>query len=175
MLIRSPRRLLLIAASLLVSAGLVFSKEIDLWFVPMSQEGPQTPGLLAWAKEHFPKDLPKGVTVPGNYGPPIYQDAQQKFIVQGRRGKPDVIEGVLEGMIAYQKPASSPQSMTYLASGRKRISLFPARSKRSPLMESFMGCLITLTCGSYSTEKTFFRSIICSRQRAGKKCWMTPQ
>ena len=86
-----------------MTAGLVFSKEIDLWFVPMSQEGPQTSGLLAWAKEHFSKDLPKGVTIPGNYGPPIYQDAQQKFIVQGRRGKPDVIEGVLEGMIAYQK------------------------------------------------------------------------
>jgi ABC-type glycerol-3-phosphate transport system substrate-binding protein len=103
MLIRSPHRLLLVGASLLVTASLVFSKqEIDLWFVPMSQEGPQTPGLLAWAKEHFSKDLPC-VTVPGNYGPPIYQDAQQKFIVQGRRGKPDVIEGVLEGMIAYQK------------------------------------------------------------------------
>jgi hypothetical protein len=103
MLTRSPQRMLLAAISLFLSAGLVFNKELDLWFVPMSQEGPQTPGLLAWAKEHFPKDLPKGVSVPGNYGPPIYQDAQQKFIVQGRRGKPDVIEGVLEGMIAYQK------------------------------------------------------------------------
>jgi hypothetical protein len=103
MLMRSPQRKLLITASLLFSAVLGFSKEIDLWFVPMSQEGPQTLGLLAWVKEHFPKDLPKGVTVAGNYGPPIYQDAQQKFIVQGRRGKPDVIEGVLEGMIAYQK------------------------------------------------------------------------
>src|SRR6266481_2019608 len=103
MFIRPPHRIVLVAASLFLSTGLVFSKEIDLWFVPMSQEGPQTPGLLAWIKEHFPKDLPKGVTVPGNYGPPIYQDAQQKFIVQGRRGKPDVIEGVLEGMIAYQK------------------------------------------------------------------------
>ena len=103
MFIRPPHRILLVAAGLFVSTGLVLSKEIDLWFVPMSQEGPQTPGLLAWIKEHFSKDLPKGVTVPGNYGPPIYQDAQQKFIVQGRRGKPDVIEGVLEGMIAYQK------------------------------------------------------------------------
>jgi ABC-type glycerol-3-phosphate transport system substrate-binding protein len=102
MRIRSPHRVL-VAASLLASAVFSFSKEIDLWFVPMSQEGPQTPSLLAWVKEHFPKELPQGVTVPGNYGPPIYQDAQQKFIVQGRRGKPDVIEGVLEGMIAYQK------------------------------------------------------------------------
>lgn len=100
--IRSPRRIL-VAASLLASAALSFSKDIDLWFVPMSQEGPQTPGLLQWMKETLPKELPQGVTVPANYGPPIYQDAQQKFIVQGRRGKPDVVEGVLEGMIAYQK------------------------------------------------------------------------
>jgi multiple sugar transport system substrate-binding protein len=91
------------AAFLLGSAVLSLGKDIDLWFVPMSQEGPQTPGLLKWMKETLPKELPQGVAVPANYGPPIYQDAQQKFIVQGRRGKPDVIEGVLEGMIAYQK------------------------------------------------------------------------
>src|ERR1700736_6376052 len=103
MFIRPPHRILLVAAGLFVSTGVVFSKEIDLWFVPMSQEGPQTPPLLQWMKEALPKELPQGVTVPPNYGPPIYQDAQQKFIVQGRRGKPDVIEGVLEGMIAYQK------------------------------------------------------------------------
>src|SRR6266576_1263443 len=102
MRIRFPQPIL-VAASLLASAVCSFSKEIDLWFVPMSQEGPQKQGLLAWIKEHVPKDLPQGATVAGNYGPPIYQDAQQKFIVQGRRGKPDVIEGVLEGMIAYQK------------------------------------------------------------------------
>jgi hypothetical protein len=65
MFIRPPHRILLVAAGLFVSTGLVLSKEIDLWFVPMSQEGPQTPGLLAWIKEHFSKDLPKGVTVPG--------------------------------------------------------------------------------------------------------------
>ena len=100
--IRSPQSFL-VAAGLLASAVLSFSKDIDLWFVPMSQEGPQTPALLQWMKETLPKELPQGVTVPPNYGPPIYQDAQQKFIVQGRRGKPDVVEGVLEGMFAYQK------------------------------------------------------------------------
>jgi ABC-type glycerol-3-phosphate transport system substrate-binding protein len=91
------------AACLLASAALSSGKDVDLWFVPMSQEGPQTPALLQWMKETLPKQLPKELAVPANYGPPIYQDAQQKFIVQGRRGKPDVIEGVLEGMIAYQK------------------------------------------------------------------------
>jgi multiple sugar transport system substrate-binding protein len=103
MLIRFTQRKLLIAACLCLSGGFGFGKELELWFVPMSQEGPQKAGLLQWVKENFPKELPKGVTVAPNYGPPIYQDAQQKFVVQGRRGKPDVIEGVLEGMIAYQK------------------------------------------------------------------------
>lgn len=95
--------LLMVAAAFFSTAASGVSKEIDLWFIPMSTEGPAKVPLLNWAKENFPKDLPKGVTVANNYGPPIYQDAQQKFIVQGRRGKPDVIEGVLEGMIAYQK------------------------------------------------------------------------
>ncbi len=59
--------------------------------------------LTKWMKEILPKKLP-GVTVGDNYGPPIYQDGQQKFIVQGRKGKPDVIESCrFEGMIAYQR------------------------------------------------------------------------
>lgn len=77
--------------------------DIELWFIPMTSEGPAKAPMLQWVKENFPKDLPKGATVANNYGPPVYQDAQQKFIVQGRRGKPNVIEGVLEGMIAYRK------------------------------------------------------------------------
>ena len=91
-----------IAAALLLIASVGHAKDIELWFTPMSTEGPPKAPLLQWNKENFPKLLP-GITVEENYGPPIYQDAQQKFIVQGRRGKPDVIEGVLEGMIAYQR------------------------------------------------------------------------
>ena len=89
--------------ALLWMASFGMAKDIDLWFIRMTSEGPAKAPLLQWVKENFPKDLPKGVAVADNYGPPVYQDAQQKFIVQGRRGKPDVIEGVLEGMIAYQK------------------------------------------------------------------------
>ena len=82
------------------SAG--FAKELDLWFTPMSSEGPMKAPLTKWLKDALPKELP-GVTVNNNFGPPVYQDGQQKFIVQGRKGKPDVIESVLEGMIAYQR------------------------------------------------------------------------
>jgi ABC-type glycerol-3-phosphate transport system substrate-binding protein len=96
-------QLLAIVVALALTTSFGTTKEVELWFVPMSQEGPQKAPVLKWIKENLPKLLPQGVTVSDNYGPPIYQDAQQKFIVQGRRGKPDVIEGVLEGMIAYQR------------------------------------------------------------------------
>ena len=91
---------ILVAFAATASAG--FAKELNLWFVPLSSQGPLKEPLLKWKTEHLPQLLP-GVTVNDNFGPPIYQDAQQKFIVQGRTGKPDVIESVLEGMIAYQR------------------------------------------------------------------------
>jgi multiple sugar transport system substrate-binding protein len=100
------RRLPIIRFSALFAAFVFVAtsqaKDLDLWFIPMSQDGPAKGPLTKWVSENVPKLLP-GVTVANNYGPPIYQDAQQKLIVQGRRGKPDVIEAVLEGMIAYQK------------------------------------------------------------------------
>jgi multiple sugar transport system substrate-binding protein len=94
--------LLPIAAALATTMSVGFATELDLWFTPMSSEGPMKEPILKWMKDTLPKELP-GVTVGDNYGPPIYQDGQQKFIVQGRKGKPDVIEAVLEGMIAYQR------------------------------------------------------------------------
>ena len=91
-----------IVAALAATASVGFAAELDLWFTPMSSEGPMKAPLTQWLKEHLSKDLP-GVTVGDNFGPPVYQDGQQKFVVQGRKGKPDVIESVLEGMIAYQR------------------------------------------------------------------------
>jgi ABC-type glycerol-3-phosphate transport system substrate-binding protein len=97
-----PVQFLAVVLSFAACATGGIAKDLDLWFTPMSSEGPMKEPLIKWAKEHFPTLIP-GVTVHDNYGPPVYQDGQQKFIVQGRKGKPDVIEGVLEGMIAYQK------------------------------------------------------------------------
>ena len=91
-----------IITALAATASVGFAAELDLWFTPLSSEGPMKAPLTKWLKESLPKELP-GVTVADNYGPPIYQDGQQKFVVQGRKGKPDVIESVLEGMIAYQR------------------------------------------------------------------------
>ncbi len=67
-----------IVAALVFMTSFGHAKEIELWFTPMSTEGPPKAPLLQWTKEHFPKLLP-GITVEENYGPPIYQDAQQKF------------------------------------------------------------------------------------------------
>ena len=91
-----------LAFALAATASVGFAKELDLWFTPLSAEGPMKAPLTQWLKEYLPKLLP-GVTLNSNFGPPVYQDGQQKFIVQGRKGKPDVIESVLEGMIAYQR------------------------------------------------------------------------
>jgi len=91
-----------LAFALTATASVGFTKELDLWFTPLSAEGPMKAPLTQWLKEYLPKLLP-GVTLNSNFGPPVYQDGQQKFIVQGRKGKPDVIESVLEGMIAYQR------------------------------------------------------------------------
>ncbi len=100
---KSILHLVTVVAVLVLTTSFGTAKELELWFVPMSQEGPAKPSLLKWMNESLPKLLPEDVTVVENYGPPIYQDAQQKLIVQGRRGKPDVIEGVLEGLIAYTR------------------------------------------------------------------------
>ena len=99
---RLPTIRFLALFSAFIFVGTSHAKDLELWFVPMSQDGPAKGPLTKWVSENVPKLLP-GITVDDNYGPPIYQDAQQKLIVQGRRGKPDVIEAVLEGMIAYQK------------------------------------------------------------------------
>jgi ABC-type glycerol-3-phosphate transport system substrate-binding protein len=96
--------LLPLAAALVATtiSSTAFATELDLWFTPLSSEGPMKAPMTQWIKEQLPKMLP-GITVGSNFGPPVYQDGQQKFVVQGRKGKPDVIESVLEGMIAYQR------------------------------------------------------------------------
>ena len=94
--------LLSFAVALVTTTLAGSAKELDLWFTPLSAEGPMKAPLTQWLKERLREKLP-GVTLNSNFGPPVYQDGQQKFVVQGRKGKPDVIEPVLEGMIAYHR------------------------------------------------------------------------
>ena len=81
MRIKFPQ-ILPLALALAATSSAGFAKELDLWFTPMSSEGPMKLPLTQWLKEKLPTDLP-GVTVNNNFGPPVYQDGQQKFVVQG--------------------------------------------------------------------------------------------
>jgi multiple sugar transport system substrate-binding protein len=126
---RISAQVLATVVALAVSSALATAKEIELWFIPMSAEGPQKATLLEWAKEDLPKLLPEGITVSDNFGPPIYQDAQQKFIVQGRRGKPDVIEGVLEGMIAFHRAGLLAPLDEYLDKWPDKSQFIPSTLK----------------------------------------------
>ncbi|MBV8588179.1 MAG: sugar ABC transporter substrate-binding protein [Verrucomicrobia bacterium] len=100
-MVLSKSRSLLLAVTFLATVSLVPAKELTVWFTPWAANGPLKPVGLAWVKDKLPSYLPKDVTIGSDYGPPIYQDGQQKFLVQGRRGSPDVIESVLEGLISY--------------------------------------------------------------------------
>ena len=57
MRIKFPQILpLALALAATTSAG--FAKELDLWFTPMSSEGPMKAPLTKWMKESLPKELP---------------------------------------------------------------------------------------------------------------------
>ena len=80
-----------------------FAQEITLWYSPMVYESPTRVPLKAWVEENVPAALPEGYTLAQDFGPPTYDEVEQRYIVQARSGKPDVVEGVLENMIALQK------------------------------------------------------------------------
>ena len=58
-----------IAIALAATSSAGFAAELDLWFTPLSSEGPMKAPLTKWLKESLPKELP-GVTVAHNFGPP---------------------------------------------------------------------------------------------------------
>lgn len=79
------------------------AQEMTLWYSPLVYENPARAPLEKWVEEHAPEYLPEGYTLARDYGPPTYSEVEQRYIVQARSGKPDVVEGVLENMIALQK------------------------------------------------------------------------
>jgi hypothetical protein len=68
---KSTFHLLAVVVPLLFMTSLGNTKEVELWFTPMSSEGPAKAPLLKWTEENFPKLLPQGVTVGDNYEPPF--------------------------------------------------------------------------------------------------------
>lgn len=83
--------------------GVSSAQELTLWYSPLVYENPARAPLAAWVEENAPSYLPEGYTLAQDYGPPTYSEVEQRYIVQARSGKPDVVEGVLENMIALQK------------------------------------------------------------------------
>ena len=98
------RRWLTLLVMLAATLGSVsLAQEITLWYSPLVYENPAREPLVEWVESHAPDYLPEGYTLAQDYGPPTYSEVEQRYIVQARSGKPDVVEGVLENMIALQK------------------------------------------------------------------------
>jgi len=83
--------------------GVSLAQELTLWYSPLVYENPARAPFETWVEENAPAALPEGYTLTKDYGPPTYDEVEQRYIVQARSGKPDVVEGVLENMIALQK------------------------------------------------------------------------
>ena len=76
---------LAVALAATTSAG--FATELDLWFTPLSAEGPMKAPLTQWLKEHLPKDLP-GITVGNNFGPPVYRTGNKSLSFKVAKANP---------------------------------------------------------------------------------------
>ena len=92
----------LIVAFFITGLGLSVAQELTLWYSPLVYENPAREPLVDWVEENAPTYLPEGYSLSQDYGPPTYSEVEQRYIVQGRSGKPDVLEGVLENMISLE-------------------------------------------------------------------------
>src|SRR6266566_6921949 len=73
---------------------------VTMWAAPFA--GTYAPLYDAWLKKNAPIALPN-VQIAGDYGPGVYATMQSKYLVQARSGTPDIIEGLLENIVAYIK------------------------------------------------------------------------
>jgi ABC-type glycerol-3-phosphate transport system substrate-binding protein len=73
---------------------------VTMWAVPFA--GSNAPVYDAWLTKTAPKALPD-VQIAPDYGPGTYELTQPKYLVQAKSGTPDIIEGLLENIVAYIK------------------------------------------------------------------------
>jgi ABC-type glycerol-3-phosphate transport system substrate-binding protein len=76
---------------------------VTMWaspFVPGTSV--DAPFYDSWLARNAPTALPN-VRIPSDYGPGPYATMQSKYLVQARSGTPDIIEGLLENIVAYIK------------------------------------------------------------------------
>jgi multiple sugar transport system substrate-binding protein len=83
-----------------ISAQAASKTSVTMWAAPFA--GTYAPLYDAWLKKTAPPALPD-VQIAGDYGPGVYATMQSKYLVQARSGTPDIIEGLLENIVAYIK------------------------------------------------------------------------
>ncbi|HHV62467.1 MAG TPA: sugar ABC transporter substrate-binding protein [Firmicutes bacterium] len=75
--------------------------ELSFWNWPFHVEP-----MRSEVATHFLKNVSKAVpnvTVADDFGPTTYDELRRKFILQAKTGKPDIIEGLLENVVAYKR------------------------------------------------------------------------
>jgi maltose-binding protein MalE len=77
--------------------SIITAEELVLWHTSFVNEWGGREKLVNYFEENT------NLNVSNDYGPALYRDVAQKLIIQGKTGKPDVIEGTLEQLITYAK------------------------------------------------------------------------
>jgi ABC-type glycerol-3-phosphate transport system substrate-binding protein len=75
---------------------------VTMWAVPYATASTNAALYDPWLAANAPKALPD-VQIAADYGPGTYATMQSKYLVQAKSGTPDVIEGLLENIVAYIK------------------------------------------------------------------------
>src|SRR6056297_3724985 len=91
------KRSVIVVLLVVVLSLFAFSKPLTLWHTQM---------VVEWAGRADVVELFESSTdqdVEEDYGPALYREALQKFIIQSKTGNPDVIELVLEQMFTLAK------------------------------------------------------------------------
>jgi len=93
---------------IIISLVLVFSfcglsqaaEELVLWYGgDLVEQTPQAEKIRQYWEERWGNEL--SLQVNNDYGPIMYDEMKQKFIIQGRNGKPDLIRGVLSNISTF--------------------------------------------------------------------------
>lgn len=83
-----------------MSARAAAKTTVTMWAVPYATASTNAALYDPWLAKNAPKALPD-VQIASDYGPGTYAAMQSKYLVQAKSGIPDIIEGLLENIVAY--------------------------------------------------------------------------
>jgi ABC-type glycerol-3-phosphate transport system substrate-binding protein len=94
-------KLMLVFLLMCVLPVALFAQKVKLtfWNMPFVTQEVSPAYVAKWEKDA--KTRLKNYTIENFYGPGKYADQRDKFLVQAKSGKPDVIEGLLEDVAVY--------------------------------------------------------------------------